>query len=315
MVATWDWLERHGVTHGVGFEPGCGRGDWIAAAPEGVRFDAVDIDPISVRVAAALTGANVVESRIEEWHLGRSDQALANGGYDVVVGNVPFSSHRPGVGNPHRDNLHNLAIARSVSMLRPGGVAAVITSRFSLDSNDPAWRRRLADEVDLVAAFRLPSRTHREAGTDVVTDLLILRRPLPGEHRPEPDWLDVDPARLGRRHHHDRQPLLEPTTRTMCSAGSNRAARTGGRTSTWSPTGRRTRRSPRPSPTCTCHGHRSGTHRPSTTPEPVAGTHRGRAGVAGRVDRRRPDVGDRVLPRRTRASVRRRSTATSCGCW
>ena len=75
VLAVWDWLERHGVTHGVGFEPGCGRGDWIAAAPERVRFDAVDIDPISVRVAAALTGANVVESRIEEWHLGRSDQA------------------------------------------------------------------------------------------------------------------------------------------------------------------------------------------------------------------------------------------------
>ena len=196
VLATWAWLERHGVRHGVGFEPGCGRGDWIAAAPEGVRFDAVDIDPISVRVAAALTGANVVESRIEEWRLGRSDQALANGGYDVVVGNVPFSSHRPGAGNPHRDNLHNLAIARSVSMLRPGGIAAVITSRFSLDSNDRAWRRRLADEVDLVAAFRLPSRTHREAGTDVVTDLLILRRPRPGEDRPAPDWLDVTHVEL-----------------------------------------------------------------------------------------------------------------------
>ena len=123
-----------------------------------MRFDAVDIDPISVRVAAALTGANVVESRIEEWHLGRSDQALANGGYDVVVGNVPFSSHRPGVGNPHRDNLHNLAIARSVSMLRPGGIAAVITSRFSLDSNDagvaaPAGRRgRLGRRVPAAVA-------------------------------------------------------------------------------------------------------------------------------------------------------------------
>ena len=196
VLAVWDWLRRHGVTSGVGFEPGCGRGDWIAAAPEEVRFDAVDIDPISVRVATALTGANVVQSRIEEWHLARSDQALVNGGYDVVVGNVPFSSHRPGVGNPHRDNLHNLAIARSVSMLRRGGVAAVLTSRFSLDSNDTGWRRRLAAEVDLVAAFRLPSRTHREAGTDVVTDLLILRRPLPGEHRPGPDWLNVEQLAL-----------------------------------------------------------------------------------------------------------------------
>jgi N12 class adenine-specific DNA methylase len=204
VLTVWDWLERHGVNHGIGFEPGCGRGDWIAAAPDAVRFDAVDIDPVSVRVAAALTGANVVESRIEEWHLGRSEQARSNGGYDVVVGNVPFSSHKPGVGNPHRDNLHNLAVARSVAMLRPGGVAAVITSRFSLDSADAAWRRRLAAEVDLLAAIRLPSRTHREAGTDVVTDLLILRRPLTGETRPTPDWLDTN-----------RHPLDADTTVTV----------------------------------------------------------------------------------------------------
>lgn len=192
VLAVWDWLQRQGVDRGVGFEPGCGRGDWIAAAPDAVRFDAVDIDPISVTVASALTGANVVECRIEEWHLARSTTAHASGGYDVVVGNVPFSSHKPGVGNPHRDNLHNLAIARSVAMLRPGGVAAVITSRFSLDSNNADWRQRLAAEVDLVAAMRLPSRTHREAGTDVVTDLLILRRPRLGEPRPEPTWLDVE---------------------------------------------------------------------------------------------------------------------------
>jgi hypothetical protein len=196
VLTVWDWLAGHGVTAGLGFEPGCGRGDWIAAAPDTVRFDAVDIDPISVRVAAALTGANVVESRIEDWHPGRSGPAAANGGYDVVVGNVPFSSHRPGVGNPHRDNLHNLAIARSVAMLRPGGVATVLTSRFSLDSVDTSWRRRLAGEVDPVAALRLPSGTHREAGTDVVTDLLILRRPLPGEQRPDADWLDVEQLAL-----------------------------------------------------------------------------------------------------------------------
>jgi len=196
IAVVWDWLEDRGVDHGVGFEPGCGRGDWIDLAPRGFSFDAVDIDPISVRIAGALTGANVVESRIEEWHLGRSEAALANGGYDVVTGNVPFSAHKPGIGNPHGDSLHNLAIARSVGMLRPGGVAAVITSRFSLDSQDARWRRRLAAEVDLVAAMRLPSRTHREAGTDVVTDLLVLRRPLPGEERPPAEWLNVTQVAL-----------------------------------------------------------------------------------------------------------------------
>lgn len=187
----WGWLERNGVTSAVGFEPGCGRGDWMVAAPEGVRFDAVDIDPISVVVAGARGGdrVNVVESRLEDWHLARG---TSPDGYDVVVGNVPFGSWRPGVNNPHGDNLHNLAIARSVDMLRPGGVAAVITSRFSLDAAaSRGWRERVAAEVDLVAAFRLPSNTHKEAGTAVVTDVLILRRPLPGETRPPATWVDT----------------------------------------------------------------------------------------------------------------------------
>ncbi|NLE78305.1 MAG: hypothetical protein GX610_01790, partial [Rhodococcus sp.] len=189
--AVWSWLAEHGVAEGVGFEPGCGRGDWIALAPPALRFDGVDIDPISVTVARALTGENIAEARIEEWHIARSEQARVNGGYDVVVGNVPFSSQRPSTNNPHRDSLHNLAIGRSVAMLRPGGVAAVLTSRFSLDAGNPKWRQRTSAQVDLVAAFRLPSRTHREAGTDVVTDLLILRRPHPGEARPTADWVDT----------------------------------------------------------------------------------------------------------------------------
>ncbi len=295
VLAVWDWLARHGVTEGLGFEPGCGRGDWIAAAPDAVRFDAVDIDPISVRVAAALTGANVVESRIEEWHLGRSDQALANGGYDVVVGNVPFSSHKPGVGNPHRDNLHNLAIARSVAMLRPGGVAAVLTSRFSLDSNDTSWRRRLAAEVDLVAAVRLPSRTHREAGTAVVTDLLILRRPLPGEQRPDPDWLDVEQLALDRRHDDHRQPLLGrppgPRPRTRRAGWRVPAGELQRRRRPAGP--RSTRRRPRRRRAGLGAGRdRTGRRRPG----PGRRAHRAGTPVAGGVDRHRPDVDDRVLP-------------------
>ena len=199
IETVWAWLADQGVTDGVGFEPGCGRGDWMTLAPKGMVFDAVDIDPISVRVAGALTGQNVVEARIEDWHLGRGDTlevTQRQGGYDVVVGNVPFSSHRPGRNNFHGDSLHNLAIGRSIGMLRPGGVAAVLTSRFSLDAASTDWRRRLAAQVDLVAAFRLASRTHREAGTDVVTDLLILRRPLPDETRPAPDWVDTTTVAL-----------------------------------------------------------------------------------------------------------------------
>lgn len=193
----WAWLSRNGVTHGHGFEPGCGRGDWMACAPRTVTFDAVDIDPISVKVARLLTGRHVTQARIEEWDISRSTRPDV-AGYDLVVGNVPFSSIRPAINNPHRDNLHNVAVARSIDMLRPGGVAAILTSRFALDAEaSRGWRRRLADQVDLVAAFRLPAGTHRSAGTDVVTDLLILRRPIPAETRPAPDWIDTIEVALG----------------------------------------------------------------------------------------------------------------------
>jgi hypothetical protein len=168
----------------------------MVAAPDAIVFDAVDIDPISVQIANARTNhrARVVECPIEEWSLSRTDHH----GYGVVVGNVPFGGWRPARNNPHGDNLHNLSIARSVDMLAPGGVAALITSRFSLDAPaNRGWRERLAGEVDLVGAFRLPSNTHREAGTAVVTDLLVLRRPLPGEQRPDPYWLDTHAHDLG----------------------------------------------------------------------------------------------------------------------
>jgi N12 class adenine-specific DNA methylase len=191
VTAVWTWLTACGVTAGHGFEPGCGRGDWMAGAPRGFSFDAVDIDPVSVTVARLLTGAHVEQCRIEEWDVSRSTRA-GIAGYDLIVGNVPFSTIRPAVNNPHRDNLHNLAVARSIDMLRPGGVATLITSRYALDAAaSRGWRERLADAADLVAAFRLPAGAHRAAGTDVVTDLLVLRRPLPGEARAPADWLDV----------------------------------------------------------------------------------------------------------------------------
>jgi len=191
ISTVWAWLRDNGVTSGHGWEPGCGRGDWMAMAPRDMTFDGVDIDPISVRIAGLLTRQNVVETRIEEWDLGHSSRTDVHG-YDLIVGNVPFSSIRPGRNNPHRDNLHNLAIARGVEMLRPGGVLAVLTSRYALDADGSrGWRQRMADQVDLVGAFRLPANTHKEAGTAVVTDLIVLRRPHAGEARPAPDWVDT----------------------------------------------------------------------------------------------------------------------------
>ncbi|MEQ1698583.1 MAG: hypothetical protein ABMA25_00655 [Ilumatobacteraceae bacterium] len=162
-------------------------------APAGCSFDAVDIDPVSVTVAAAITGQNITCTGIEDWHPARSSRTDGTVGYDFAVGNVPFSSIGPGRNNPHHDNLHNYAIDHAVRMLRPGGVAALLTSRFTLDSRNSRFRERLAQSADLIAAVRLPSGSHRQCGTDAVTDLLILRKPHPGETRPNADWIHTSP--------------------------------------------------------------------------------------------------------------------------
>ena len=193
----WDWLKTNGVDHGHGWEPGCGRGTWMSAAPDGCSMDGVDIDPISVKVTGLLTGQHTAVGNLEDWTLADSSRGN-NGGYDFVAGNVPFSATKPGRNNPERHNLHNLAVMRAVEMLRPGGVAAVITSRYALDATtSQRWREQLHKHVDLVAAFRLPSGTHKSAGTSVVTDLLILRRPAQGEQRPDADWLSTTTFEIG----------------------------------------------------------------------------------------------------------------------
>lgn len=207
----WKWLKDNGVDHGHGWEPGCGRGTWISAAPAGCSFDGVDIDPISVKVTGLLTGQHTVVGQLEDWTLADTSRP-DNGGYDFVAGNVPFSANKPGRNNANRDNLHNLAVMRAAEMLRPGGVAAVITSRYALDaSTSQGWRERLHEHVDLVAAFRLPSGTHKSAGTSVVTDLLILRRPADGEQRPDADWLnttsfEIDGETYGHNSHFEHHP-------------------------------------------------------------------------------------------------------------
>jgi hypothetical protein len=107
------------------------------------------------------------------------------------VGNVPFakvvlsdSRHNPG-----QHSLHNHAIIKALHLVRPGGLVAVLTSRYTLDAQNPAARREMAQLADLVGAVRLPTGAHRRAaGTDVVTDLLILRRHVPGEPAAESGW-------------------------------------------------------------------------------------------------------------------------------
>ncbi len=187
-AAVWETVTRLGFTGGRVLEPGCGSGNFIAAAPPAARMTGVELDPTT----AAIARARCPQARIVTGSF--ADVKLA-GMFDAVVGNVPFGNirlHDP-AGNPGRHSIHNHFIVKSLRLTRPGGIVAVVTSRYTLDSESQAARRDMHDLADLVAAVRLPSGAHQEtAGTRVVTDLLVFRRREPGRQPAEPAaWLDT----------------------------------------------------------------------------------------------------------------------------
>lgn len=187
--AVWSALGQAGFDESAGgrvLEPGCGSGTFIGFAPDHVRdVVGIELDPTTARIASLLYPS--ADVRAESF----AETRLPAGGRDLVIGNVPFADVVPHDSTYNRDrmSLHNYFIYKSLHLVRPGGVVAVLTSRWTMDSTNPQARTALAGMADLVSAIRLPERAHWEAaGTQVVTDLLVLRRRLPGE----------DPAGLER---------------------------------------------------------------------------------------------------------------------
>ena len=122
-----------------------------------------------------------------------ADTRAPEGSFDLAIGNVPFGSFAltDGRHNPGGHSIHNHFIIKSLHLVRPGGLAAVVTSRYTMDARNPAARREIASLADLTGAVRLPSGAHQQAaGTKVITDLLIFRRREPGR----------DPDEIGRAH-------------------------------------------------------------------------------------------------------------------
>ncbi|WP_181019991.1 DEAD/DEAH box helicase family protein [Nonomuraea typhae] len=173
VQAIWAGLARLGFAGGRVLEPGCGSGNFIAFAPTGAQMTGVEVDPTTAAVAARLyPDAQVVCESF-------ADTRAPAGHFDAVVGNVPFgkvalTDRRH---NPSGHSIHNHFIIKALHLTRPGGIVAVLTSRYTLDAQSPAARREMATLGELVAAVRLPSGAHQKAaGTAVVTDLLLLRR-------------------------------------------------------------------------------------------------------------------------------------------
>ncbi|MEU3499256.1 SNF2-related protein [Streptomyces hundungensis] len=176
VQGVWQALRDLGFDGGDVLEPGSGSGNFIGYAPDGARMTGVELDPITAGIAKALYPHADIRNE------GFEKTRVPDGTFDMTVGNVPFGDYKV-VDLRHNKgghNIHNHFILKSLDLTRPGGLVAVVTSRYTMDgatARAEDARMEMARKADLVGAIRLPSGAHRRtAGTDVVTDLLIFRR-------------------------------------------------------------------------------------------------------------------------------------------
>ena len=181
--AMWHTLTDLGFQAGRVLEPGAGAGTFIGLAPAGAELTGVELDPTTARIAQQVHPHATI--RAESF----AQTPLPDGYFDAAIGNVPFADvrlHDPRH-NPSRLSLHNHFIVKALSLVREGGLVAVLTSHYTMDAHNPAARRAIHQLAGLLGAVRLPTGAHRRtAGTDALTDLLILQRR-------DPDG-DADPA-------------------------------------------------------------------------------------------------------------------------
>ncbi|MFF0170232.1 SNF2-related protein [Streptomyces prasinus] len=187
----WGAVRGLGFTGGRVLEPGSGSGNFIGFAPiltlTPVQMTGVEVEPTTAAIARHLyPDAEIITSGLEE-------VPLADSGFDAVVGNVPYGRYKR-YDKVHNADLelpiHTHFVLKSLYATRPGGIVALITSRYTLDAERPDARERMYQIGDLVGAVRLPARAHATAaGTDVVTDVLFLRRRMPGEEPGDKTWL------------------------------------------------------------------------------------------------------------------------------
>lgn len=184
----WETLKGAGICDGGRaeiLEPGCGAGNFMRCVPEGmdVHVTGVEIDPVSAGLARVLCPDHtIVAADIEKCE-------IPEGSFDAAIGNVPYSDAIKIDGVP----LHDYMIKRAVAAVRPGGIVAVLTSRYTMDKAREATRESLAAECDLVGMARLPRETFEsQAGTSALCDLVILRKlekPREVERESAPAWV------------------------------------------------------------------------------------------------------------------------------
>ena len=187
--AIYDAVEKMGFRSGNILEPSMGVGNFFGMLPDTMqdsRLYGVELDSITGRIAQKLyPQADITVAGFETTD--RRDF------YDLAVGNVPFGNYKVAdkAYNKLGFSIHNYFFAKAIDQLRPGGVIAFVTSRYTMDSRDSTARKHMAERADLLGAIRLPNNAFRaNAGTDVVSDIIFLqKRDRPIDH--EPDWVQL----------------------------------------------------------------------------------------------------------------------------
>ena len=185
----YDAVERMGFRSGNILEPSMGVGNFFGMLPDTMqdsRLYGVELDSITGRIAKKLyPQADITVAGFETTD--RRDF------YDLAVGNVPFGNYKVNdkAYNKLGFSIHNYFFAKAIDQVRPGGVVAFVTSRYTMDSKDSTARKHMAERADLLGAIRLPNNAFKaNAGTDVVSDIIFLQK----RDRPadiEPAWVQL----------------------------------------------------------------------------------------------------------------------------
>ncbi|MDQ6733460.1 MAG: DEAD/DEAH box helicase family protein, partial [Nitrospirota bacterium] len=194
--AIWQAMERFGLKPGAQIlEPSMGVGHFFGMMPEslypGTRRTGVELDSTTARIAAALYPDSSVHAK------GFEDTPIPKNFFDAAVGNIPFGNYPvfdPAYRrSPHLTrSIHDYFLTKTLDVVRPGGVIALITSRYTMDKEDAAVRRHLSDEATLLGALRLPNAAFKaNAGTEVTTDILFLQKRSPEMSPAGESWIEL----------------------------------------------------------------------------------------------------------------------------
>ena len=186
----YEALENMGLKQGNILEPSCGVGNFMGLLPESMgkaNMYGVELDPVSGRIAKQLYQKNKIAVQ------GFEETSYPDSFFDCVIGNVPFGAYQVSDRryDRHHFMIHDYFIAKSLDLVRPGGVVAVVTSTGTMDKQNPAVRQYIANRAELLGAIRLPNNAfQRNANTNVVSDILFFQKRDRASIE-EPEWLNL----------------------------------------------------------------------------------------------------------------------------